>query len=145
MFQKLFGRTAESTDTIAPTPAPTADQDCWLPVTGERLEYDLRRDDDFTTITSAAEVKRVVDEGRLEMVYLVHPRFGGFDGPANLVPMSPGAQDVMEGVNDELAAALAAGREFGLEARMEYDSDSHVPNRIVYDLAPMGTIVLNNW
>lgn len=144
MFDKLFGRKKPRDQ--APAASPSASTPgVVLPAAGDTAVYDISRGDDYSDLTEPAKVQAALDSGRVEMVHLIHPMFGGADNMVNMVPAAPGANEVMEQVNQQIAAKIEAGEQVGLEVKMDYDESSHVPKTMTWELTPLGNVVLKNW
>lgn len=121
----------------APAPTSTATQD---------VVIDVAPGEDFSDLTTVELCDAALATGRLEPFLLIGDQFGGEPAGPNLILGPAGSAAAKARIDDEIADAIRAGQEVGLEAGLEYaDGGARVPKAVRFDLGALGVRTLRLW
>ncbi len=86
---------------------------------------------DFSGVDTQEKALALVEEGKLEPLYLMPPEFGGPDDPRNIVYVPIGIADIKRGTDLNIIAPLVESRDVrNYSAVPEYRGRSFVPMAI---------------
>jgi hypothetical protein len=116
------------------------------PTPPEEVMIEVAPGSDFSDLSTIELCDQALEEGRIEQFLLIGEEFGGEATGPNVVLGPKGSVTAKARIDDEIVAAIEAGREVNLTANLDYgESASRVPESVRFDLGALGVRILKLW